>query len=858
MVENKTNIGLQFFKGVYGKAAALAKSNETTGAIVFDETTKNIYVDGTIYGGASDVSYANGVLTFSFTDGRHPITLDFTDTASAGETLKVFKHLNDIVGDNFDAINEGSALDYSGTNYIKDSTTLVGADRVLDAQIKAVDTRIDNLDVTSNTVNGTNVHVKYKQVDGKVTIESVTEDYATVTATEYKKAEGEQALVNPALVVKDGDNGKLLKAGDVATIAKYTDDKVKQLKDEVNSQVDGLNVNDYAQATYDGTGNIVIKGIQENKGLISETDDAEKNLTINVNHGYSKEDTNLTYLATAGTVKGAIESLYKTTTAAAHAENQTHTNINFNYEETDGIVTINGLDEKYATTTVTTAQEATDTIFTTTNGTQLATGSDVQKAADFTNTRIGEEIAKLDVGSQVLFTYGKNADDSEDKTHIVITTGISETDGKIAVAGAENLYFKSAVTEGNRLVTESEIKNMLGALVYRGTITEVGGLPSGDDVKNGDVYVAANAFNGGTYGSIEAGDMFIYTKGTEEGATGKWQVISGENQVTNEDATIIAGAVTTTKIATVDGTDITVGVHVTAGSATIATLANDVVTIKPGVKQGENTGTIEQDTTVADIVLAKVAHTGKAEDVSVEDTEGVITATDVEGALVEIAKEIDAMDADYTATEGGADNRAKDAKANVAVSLKEEDGKVTSLGVDVTYATIASKKDDGEDTELTGTDGTGLLIGTDVATLVTFTNTRIAEEVAKLDATVTNDEGETQTETVKTTIVETDGKLTSVSSIVLGASVVYTPAQAATEEEEAKEANLAATKTAGAILGSDVTAIKNYIDAKAAKGTTTVTNSLESADAIVLTETTADDGHKNYDVKLVWSEWSNQ
>lgn len=83
------------------------------------------------------------------------------------------------------------------------------------------------------------------------------------------------------------------------------------------------------------------------------------------------------------------------------------------------------------------------------------------------------------------------------------------------------------------------------------------------------------------------------------------------------------------------------------GSAVIATVAGDIVTIKAGITEVD--GIVSQDTG-ADIVLAKVAKTGAAADISVADDDNVIAATNVEGALVEIAKEIDAMDSNLDAT----------------------------------------------------------------------------------------------------------------------------------------------------------------------------------------------------------------
>lgn len=76
------------------------------------------------------------------------------------------------------------------------------------------------------------------------------------------------------------------------------------------------------------------------------------------------------------------------------------------------------------------------------------------------------------------------------------------------------------------------------------------------------------------------------------------------------------------------------------GTATIATVSNNVVTIKGGVKQ--IAGEIENKTTLeaADVVLEEVAVTGAAEDVSVADSGNKFTATNVEGVLAELADNV--------------------------------------------------------------------------------------------------------------------------------------------------------------------------------------------------------------------------
>lgn len=105
------------------------------------------------------------------------------------------------------------------------------------------------------------------------------------------------------------------------------------------------------------------------------------------------------------------------------------------------------------------------------------------------------------------------------------------------------------------------------------------------------------------------------------------------------------------------------------GTATIASVTDGVVALKAGIV--EEAGIIS-NTEEADITLAKVATSGKAEDVTITDSSNVITATTVEGALVEIATEIDNMKLDATDVVALNDNST----ALQASKIREANGKV--------------------------------------------------------------------------------------------------------------------------------------------------------------------------------------
>lgn len=99
---------------------------------------------------------------------------------------------------------------------------------------------------------------------------------------------------------------------------------------------------------------------------------------------------------------------------------------------------------------------------------------------------------------------------------------------------------------------------------------------------------------------------------------------------------------TTNKIATEN--TIKTKIEALDGTAVIASEANGVVTIKAGVT--ETDGKIS-NSTGTDITLKKIATTGKAEDVAIVDSNNRITATDVEGALDELADAIEKLKGEF-------------------------------------------------------------------------------------------------------------------------------------------------------------------------------------------------------------------
>lgn len=112
---------------------------------------------------------------------------------------------------------------------------------------------------------------------------------------------------------------------------------------------------------------------------------------------------------------------------------------------------------------------------------------------------------------------------------------------------------------------------LVSVLKYQGTVTSTSGLPATHKV--GYVYVVAEA---GTYAgqSCEVGDYIICKTAGTTANNAHWDVINGENQVSDNNPTLNWGY--TSKVATIDGTDI----HVKMPSNPAAGKADKATTLQ--------------------------------------------------------------------------------------------------------------------------------------------------------------------------------------------------------------------------------------------------------------------------------------
>lgn len=176
------------------------------------------------------VKVASNVRDVTYTPGTHATYNAEGGVATSAVPAKISGVANSLV-DGAQAVTE-----------IKSYVDFVVAEEALRADAKVLAT-VKDLDKPSTVVNGSNVHVRYKEDDGIVTIESVTEDYATVTrkATTSTPA---SPNTDASLTVTEGDEAKLVKAKDLKAVAAYAADKVTEETHRVDKKIaetiDGL------------------------------------------------------------------------------------------------------------------------------------------------------------------------------------------------------------------------------------------------------------------------------------------------------------------------------------------------------------------------------------------------------------------------------------------------------------------------------------------------------------------------------------------------------------------------------------------------------------------------------------------
>lgn len=191
------------------------------------------------------------------------------------------------------------------TTAIKSYVDFVVAEEALRADAKVLAT-VKALDKASATVDGSNVHVTYKEEDGIVTIESVTEDYATVTRVATTST-SVAPVADASLTVKAGDEAKLVKAADLKAVADYAADKVTEEAHRVDKKIadtiDGLDVPE-TEVSEAGEGAINFK--------YSETDGKVAINSLSVTYATHSANTLSTGIVNGTTLNQVLADMWET------------------------------------------------------------------------------------------------------------------------------------------------------------------------------------------------------------------------------------------------------------------------------------------------------------------------------------------------------------------------------------------------------------------------------------------------------------------------------------------------------------------------------------------------------------------
>lgn len=174
-----------------------------------------------------------------------------------------------------------------------------------------IENAVKALDKASATVDGTNVHVAYKEEDGIVTIQSVTEDYATVGRTATTSTTNDPKT-DAAITVTEGT--KLVKGADLEKVALYAADKVAEEQHRVDKKIaettTGLNV-PAATVSETGEGAVSFK-YSETNGLVSISD---LKVTYATKTGTGSDAKLTSGIVDTSTLNAALSDLWETYTA---------------------------------------------------------------------------------------------------------------------------------------------------------------------------------------------------------------------------------------------------------------------------------------------------------------------------------------------------------------------------------------------------------------------------------------------------------------------------------------------------------------------------------------------------------------
>ena len=524
----------------------------------------------------------------------------------------------------------------------------------------AIAEAVEGLDasVTSSTTTN-NIGITVTEVDGKLTGASVTEKYATVTRIE---SAGE---TKAAISVTNGD--QLVKGNDIAAVAGYAADKVAEEQARVDAKIAALG----GDVKSDDDTFVAV----EVKTAAGEVSDVIVTQTV---QAIESADETHKGLAETSDVKAYVDK--KTTDLAVTAEGDTFVN-----------ATVDSTNNKHVKVSANTNDlviAKADGADTTISGTAttLVNGSEIAtKVGTFTNTRIAEEIAKLNatdvtggstttahVEVKVTETAGKITGVTVNENDIASaallgTTADDKTKetafGKIAKEASDReTAINTAITGLKKDATTTNGTNV------HVTVSETNGIVSVDSVSEDYTTVTRTAHSDTANAAIAITDPTKLATGAhlQDVVTYSEEKLAEEVAKINSTVDNLNADVTSD-----DGTNIVVKVTESKGKITAVNVTDSYATVTRTAKE---TGTPA---------------------ITVANGEKLATGSDVEKAvkyaedIVKVEEEARVAAINGLDLEKTADNaKAQDAKGYVKTTISETDGIVKNEGVDVTYGSF--------------------------------------------------------------------------------------------------------------------------------------------------------------------------
>ena len=524
----------------------------------------------------------------------------------------------------------------------------------------AIAEAVEGLDasVTSSTTTN-NIGITVTEVDGKLTGASVTEKYATVTRIE---SAGE---TKAAISVTNGD--QLVKGNDIAAVAGYAADKVAEEQARVDAKIAALD----GDVKSDDDTFVAV----EVKTAAGEVSDVIVTQTV---QAIESADETHKGLAETSDVKAYVDK--KTTDLAVTAEGDTFVN-----------ATVDSTNNKHVKVSANTNDlviAKADGADTTISGTAttLVNGSEIAtKVGTFTNTRIAEEIAKLNatdvtggstttahVEVKVTETAGKITGVTVNENDIASaallgTTADDKTKetafGKIAKEASDReTAINTAITGLKKDATTTNGTNV------HVTVSETNGIVSVDSVSEDYTTVTRTAHSDTANAAIAITDPTKLATGAhlQDVVTYSEEKLAEEVAKINSTVDNLNADVTSD-----DGTNIVVKVTESKGKITAVNVTDSYATVTRTAKE---TGTPA---------------------ITVANGEKLATGSDVEKAvkyaedIVKVEEEARVAAINGLDLEKTADNaKAQDAKGYVKTTISETDGIVKNEGVDVTYGSF--------------------------------------------------------------------------------------------------------------------------------------------------------------------------